>query len=460
MIHDKSARRIHTFQTTWAVFWVAFLLHLSQIAWMHVDRSLVTQYLDHRSFGWEMGRIAHALVNGYGYADPFFGHTGPTAWVAPLYPSILAGVFKLFGDYSLLSARIMLAINCFLFAMIARTIYEIAARCFNHRVAKWAAWIWAFYPTTVLFVVWETILSTWLLTCIFVLALRMRCVGENRECLTAESTDGYRSDDPRTLRRWMYFALLWALLGLSNPSLLVFLPAAGIWILTWTPVAGKRWLTRQFLLACSSAALFLLCLAPWVTRNWIAFHRFVPMRSNFGAELFLGNGPGARGFPMMNEHPFQSSEQFLLYKQMGEIRYSKMRGLMARKFIHAYPSLFLRNTLRRITFFWLGPPIRLSGSLFARAHQLEHAARFPISSIAGLLGLALAIKRRKPACKLFACAFALLPLVYYLVAVDARFRFPLDPLIAILAVYLVQSLGRFLPARTNDSPSKEVGVLR
>ena len=50
-------------------------------------------YGDHFQFGWEMGRIARALVTGYGYADPFTGHTGPTAWVAPLYPMLLgAGV--------------------------------------------------------------------------------------------------------------------------------------------------------------------------------------------------------------------------------------------------------------------------------------------------------------------------------------------------------------------------------
>ena len=52
---------------------------------------------DHLQFGWEMGRIARALSTGFGYADPFTGHSGPTAWVPPLYPLLLAGVFKLFA---------------------------------------------------------------------------------------------------------------------------------------------------------------------------------------------------------------------------------------------------------------------------------------------------------------------------------------------------------------------------
>ena len=90
---------------------------------------------DHFQFGWEMGRIARALVTGYGYADPFIGHTGPTTWVPPLYPLLIAGVFKLFGIYTLRSAWVLLAINSFFSALTTLTTYEIAARCFNRRVA-------------------------------------------------------------------------------------------------------------------------------------------------------------------------------------------------------------------------------------------------------------------------------------------------------------------------------------
>jgi hypothetical protein len=53
--------------------------------------------------------------------------------------------------------------------------------------------------------------------------------------------------------------------------------------------------------------------------------------------------------------------------------------------------------------------------------------------------LALALKHHVPGAVLFAWAFFLLPLVYYFVTVHARFRHPLEPLIAILGVYLFQS---------------------
>src|SRR5216684_4156786 len=46
---------------------------------------------DYFGFGWEAGRIASSLAAGRGFCDPFQGATGPTAWVAPLYPVVLAG---------------------------------------------------------------------------------------------------------------------------------------------------------------------------------------------------------------------------------------------------------------------------------------------------------------------------------------------------------------------------------
>src|SRR5262245_63629703 len=66
---------------------------------------------DHFSFGWETGRIARSIANGEGFSSPFHGHTGPTAWIAPLYPYFLAGLFKLFGVYSNTADWIALTIN-------------------------------------------------------------------------------------------------------------------------------------------------------------------------------------------------------------------------------------------------------------------------------------------------------------------------------------------------------------
>src|SRR5208283_4896298 len=59
---------------------------------------------DHWHFGYEAGRIARSIVQGRGFGSPLFEDTGPTAWMTPVYPYLVAGVFKLFGTYTKLSA--------------------------------------------------------------------------------------------------------------------------------------------------------------------------------------------------------------------------------------------------------------------------------------------------------------------------------------------------------------------
>jgi hypothetical protein len=413
------------FSAPWSIFWVALAVRLAYVALAHAYR--IRPYDDHFGFGWEMGRIARALVTGYGYADPFRGHTGPTTWVTPGYPLIIAGVFKLFGTFSVFSAWVLIAFNCLLNALMVRSTWEISARCFNTSVAKWSAWIWALYPAAMQYAVkwiWEMTLTAFLFSWVLVLALRMRGIGDDDVTNAAN------------VKRWALFGLLWGLIALSNPSLLLFLPACGLWILWGAIKNDKAQVQLQIVAIALASILCLACIAPWIYRNWTAFHHFVPMRGNLGAELYLGNGPGAIGLLMEYDHPFQDPVQLRLYTQMGELKYVKMRGDMAKAVIRANPKHFLILCLKRVYYFWFSVPHPGDEGFIA---EYGRSLNFQFTSIAGLLGLVLALKRHIPGTVLFAWAFLLLPLVYYFVTVHARFRHPLEPLIAILSVYLFQS---------------------
>jgi hypothetical protein len=426
-LHDspKEAGR-SLFDSTTLAFWAAFLVRVAYLTIAHTYR--IRPYPNHFEYGWEMGRIARALATGRGYADPFIGHTGPTAWVTPLYPLLIAFVFKLTGVYSVASAWILLTLNSLFSALTVFPIAAIARRffaaCGSARAAsieRWAVWLWALYPAAMQYAVrwvWETSLSTLLFTCAVALALRMRQRPPDQPARAV-------------MRDWVLFGLIWGAIALANPSLVLFLPFAGIWILAG---AGEA-LPRNLAGAGVSGLVFVLILTPWVVHNTRVFHHFVPLRSNFGAELCLGNGPGATGLLMEYNHPAQDPQQLRLYSAMGEYRYAQMRGALAKQTIREDGLLFLRNTLKRLYFFWFGVPSPSSNA----ATRFFRSLNFGFLTTAGLLGLLLALRRRVFGAWLFAFAFLTIPAVYYFVTVHARFRHPLEPLIALLGVFLFQS---------------------
>jgi len=436
-----------------AIFWAGLALRLATILIGHTYKVRVDEA--HFNFGFEAGRIARSLVLGRGYANPFNGISGPTAWLPPLYPLLIALSFKLFGIYTNTAALFLLICNSIFSALIAPAIYEIAARCFDASgiarraskhvapVALWSAWLWALYPAALQYAihwVWEMSLSTCLFTWTLVLALRLRHIGEAplltlNSQLSTESQ--IRSPSPRHhLHLWLLFGLLWGLTALSNASLLLVFPATLLWII-WpyqqTIAQLKRNLTGAFL-AC---LVFSAVLSPWIIRNEQTLHAFIPTRDNLGVELwqsthfYYGVFPWGQAVPLSPLDP-----EHRLYVQMGEVAYSQMRMTQARANIAAHPHTFLRLTLERIQCFWFGVPHPTEPH---PANEILRELNFSFLSVAGLLGLALALRRRVPAAWLFAAVFLLVPAAYYVVTVQARFRHPLEPLIAILAVYLFRS---------------------
>ena len=388
---------------------------------------------DHFQFAWEMGRIARALATGYGYADPFAGHTGPTAWLTPAYPLLIAGVFKVTGVYTPLSAWILLALNCVLSAFTVLGVYAIGRRCFGLEAAVWSAWVWALYPAAMQYAVkwiWEMTLTTFLFTAVLALALRMRGIGDPEP-------------EPQTGREWALFGLLWGLIALSNPSLLLFLPVLGLWTLYGglTATSPKLFHVEQkakiFAYAALATVVFLAVIAPWSYRNTRVLHAWVPLRSNFGAELYASTQPYANGFHWGTTVPnTPNAPELKEYAAKGEIRFVAERSVLAHQWIRTHRRRFWTLAADRFFYYWAGV---VHPSDEAAYLEYGRSLNYQLTSIFGLLGLALALRRGAPAAGLFAAAFLLLPLTYYFVSVQARFRHPLEPLIAILAVYLFRS---------------------
>src|SRR4051812_17404983 len=227
---------------------VALLARLALMTLGHTYRFAPRD--DHFGFGWETGRIARAIALGQGFSNPFHGITGPTAWIAPLYPYFLAGIFKVFGVYSNASAWIALAVNSLFSALTCYTVYHIGREVFGprSRVPVWSAWIWALLPSQMFWAIrfaWETSLSAYLLSVVVLLMLRHEADAEPRY--------------------WLAFATLWGIIALSSPALLSLLPFLGIWWLMRQPnrLAAMRY--------AAAALLFIVINLPWALRNYETF---------------------------------------------------------------------------------------------------------------------------------------------------------------------------------------------
>jgi len=417
------------------MFWVGFIIRVLYITIIHTYR--IRPEEDHLQFGWEMGRIARALATGFGYADPFTGHSGPTAWSPPLYPLLIAGVFKIFGVYTAASAWVLLTINSIFSAATSSIIYEIAARCFHQtgrgrKIALWSGWLWALYPAAMQFAVrwiWDMCITAFLFSKILTIALRVRDVGEDPP--VAESVA-----PTRTTALWAAFGLLSGLVILLNSTLLLFLPVCGLWMLLGA-LRAKAPIVPTLLRSALACALILACLAPWMVRNYTVFHAFIPMRGNLGAELHQSILEEHQGFPWGATIPIcEVCPVFQQYRQMGEAAYVRREGEFAKQEIRTHKLRLAEYSLKRFYFFWVSVPKPADKGILIEAIR---EANYFFLSLASLLGLALALKQHIPGAALFAWAFALVPLTYYFITVQARFRHPLEPIMTILAVFLFQS---------------------
>jgi 4-amino-4-deoxy-L-arabinose transferase-like glycosyltransferase len=407
-----------TFASAWmrvraSLPWVAGIAFALRLCWIVIGHTYRFKTTDNNfSFGWEMGRIAASIASGHGFSNPFGPQTGPTAWEPPLYPYLVAGVFHLFGTYSTASAFVLLSVNSLFSALTCIPIFLIGRRIFSEKIAVGSAWAWALLPNVMFWctrAIWETSLAALLMATIFWLTLTM------------EDRDGWAP--------WLQFGLLWGIAALSSTSLLSFLPASGLWSWYRRAKNGKRSIYGVVL----AALMFLTCISPWLVRNYRTFGQFIFIRDNFGAELRLGNGRGADGTWMEYLHPTQDVYAMRQYQQMGELAYIKMRKQQAVEYIKADYPRFFGLCAKRFVYFWAGPPKATQPPWL---NELKNSL-FLASSVLSFWGLIRALRLRKSGAWLLFWLMALYPAIYYVVFATPRYRVPIEPVLAILCVFVI-----------------------
>ena len=419
-MEGKPGTRIIFPRSVWRLVLVSFVL---QVAIIGIFRQYRTRPIeDHFAFGWEMGRVARSIALGQGFSNPYGGNTGLTAWEPPLYPYLMAGVFKIFGIYSYASAWALLTINSLFSALTTIPIFLIAQRIFDKRVARWSAWGWALNPYIWYWSVhwiWDTTFTPLILSLIFLIALEL--------------------EDWQGSRGWIVFGSLWGIGALANPSMLAFLPFCGLWIWRQRFKNGLHSIGGVVL----SSAIFFLALSPWLIRNYEVFGRFVFLRDDFGLQFRLGNWKGADGMLMAYLQPNLNKLEWEKFQSMGELAYAENCKQLAFGWVRENPARFATISLKRFLYYWNGVPKPTdSGSPWDFRDSL-----FLAWSVLAIWGAGRAVRLKVQGAWLFAGLLLTYPTTYYFVFPHARYRHPIEPEMVILAAFLLLQIGKPTYAR-------------
>jgi Dolichyl-phosphate-mannose-protein mannosyltransferase len=373
---------------------IARLRVLSQLLPLHGGRNFY-QYN-------EPSHIAWALISGFGYSAPWPNTpVAATAQQPPLYPLLLAAIFKLTGAYTYLSLWIAVGLNAIFSAFTAVLILRLGKRDFSFDTGLLAAWVWACwqYEAVVSIRLWESSLSAFLLVSVL--------------WLLPELADSLR------VSRWLLFGALAGIAALINTTLLGLFPFFWLWL--WARHRRRGRACYRELLA--SIGVCVLVLLPWTIRNYAALHRLIPIRDNFGLELWVGlelrTGPSITVVtqPFPQDFPLNDPTE---YNRLGEIRFMDSRREMAFNFIRQHPGRFLNMMAIRSIKYWTEPA----------------GTAWPAVSLLAWLGMCLALWRKRLDAAPYAVVLVVFPLVYYLTHTFPTYRHPIEPVMLLLAAYV------------------------
>jgi 4-amino-4-deoxy-L-arabinose transferase-like glycosyltransferase len=376
-------------------------------------------------YGFEAGRVAESIVSGRGFSSPFpFFETGPTAWLSPIYPYFLGGIFKVWGVYSTTSHVVAQSLNCLFSALTVFPIYGSAKRTFGVATAVFSSWLWVILPNAWHFpiaYIWDTSLAALWFALLFWATLAL--CGERR------------------LGKWAGYGALWTIGASISASLLSVLPFFLLWLAWQTRKQSLQWLR----LATTAALIFALGMAPWTLRNYRAFGKFIPTRSNFGYELWIGNNPAASDWKSFSSQPTWDQSEAAEYAHLGEISYVQAKGHESLVFIRSHPAKMVESTFGRAMSYWLSasdrPGETWSGDPpYVKALLLMNAGMVLLC----LLGIVVAGQKRNRLAAPYLFVLLFYPAIFCVTHPLVRYRFPMEPIVVILAAYgLVSTFSLF-----------------
>jgi 4-amino-4-deoxy-L-arabinose transferase-like glycosyltransferase len=382
---------------------------------------------DHWTFAYETGRVARSIATGHGFSDPLKVPSGPTAWLAPVYPLVLAAVFKVFGIYSLTSTVAIRVFNSFVSALICVPVFFITRKDFGERTGIWAACAWALFPHGVWAasaIVWDSSLTALILACLVWSTMELQEV--------------------RPIAAWGGYGVMWGVGALTNPTILAALPFLLAWLWFRRGAHREQWILE----AGVTAVVCLAVMSPWLMRNYRVFHQPFLIKSNLWLEFVVGNSVHQTSFWNADAHPDDSPSELREFVERGEAGYMAEKKKEAIDFIGGHLSLYFWLCVRRFVYTWTGFWSLSREFLASKADGgLRHIALITAYTVPTAMGLRRTFRLGKNAFVPLASILVCVPLVTYLTHPWAYYRFIIDPEIVILATIGILPGVSFLCAK-------------
>jgi hypothetical protein len=436
----------------WSIATVALLLRL---AWMiYKIRGVPVEVLGALPFQNEVGNVAYALSTGHGFCCLFRQPTGPTAWLAPVYPLLIAGIFKLFGAFTFRAFCAAVILNSFTSAMACFPVFGAGERIAGKSTAALATWLWAVSPIAITLPyawVWDSSLSAFLAAAILWATLRL-----------ADRAHSGAPDAGAASGFFVLYGLLWGISLLTNPALGALLPFLLGWLLLSKPTDhapchpergfGAKDLnlsrTTQLRGVLVSLTLVLCVCLPWTLRNYSHFGRVIPLRSNLPYEFWSGNNeifdPDSRAINRITRY-----EQTTLYAREGETAFLNDKWQAAKSFVQTHPQLYTQLCVQRFVATWFGSDSPVHDFVHTDESLVKVLLIWNAASIAAMLVGLLRLYFHRQACFLALAVFpAIFPVTFYLTHTSLRHRHPIDP-----AICLLMAVGLLGLAAKNESLS-------
>jgi hypothetical protein len=427
--------------------WASAMLAVAVVAFALSSRLPVAHhclFVDRWPKTWatENESVADSLCEGRGWSDPFRASTGPTAHVAPVYPLCLAGIYRTFGNRDTVfgsAAQICFSLTLAMLTLLMLPI--VAAKLQLPAEVGWSA----------------AILCAWLPA-----HRRYDVLGSHEQIAFTLALQGMilglasLREHAWLPRRALRIGLALGFGILIAPNILVVLLLFFAAEVVFAVGERRRVLrTGAIVLACIGAITM-----PWIVRNCAVFGEFVPVRSNFGLELAIGNrseatgATYAEGFGEM--HPWADRKVARHMQEVGEPAFMREMQRQAMHWIAANPADFVRLTAWRVCLFWFAP------NEPCWWHKLGAWIPIPIYQLLGIAALFEIFRlgrSRLPAARLLLCAMFGVGLPYFITHVDARYRMPIIGLSAVLGCNLAYAALRWARPRVRFLAARAISLV-